>query len=44
MHVRRCLLDLGCAIVVVNAFVVLLCRDVTTAESKVKFGAGFYSC
>ena len=33
---RRCLLDLGCAIVVVNVFVVLLCRDLTTAESRVK--------
>ena len=35
MHVR-CLLGFECAIVVVNVFVLLLCRDVTTAESRVK--------
>ena len=33
---RRCLLDFGCAIVAVNVFVVLLCHDLTTAESRVK--------
>ena len=33
---RTCFLDFGCAIVVVNVFVVLLCRDLTTAESRVK--------
>ena len=27
MHVRRRLLDFGCAIAVVNAFVMLLCHD-----------------
>ena len=36
MHVRRCLLDFGFAIVVVNVFVVLMCPDLTTAESSVK--------
>ena len=33
MHVR-CLLDFGCTIIMLNAFVVLLCRDLTTAESR----------
>ena len=33
---KRCLHDFGCAIVVVNVFVVLLCCDLTTAESRVK--------
>ena len=27
MHVRRCLLDVRCAIVRLNVFFVLLCRD-----------------
>ena len=36
MNVRRCLLDFGCAFAVVNVFVVLLCRDLKTAESRVK--------
>ena len=40
MRVRRFLLDFGNAIVVVNVFVVLLCRYLTTSESRVKFGAG----
>ena len=36
MHVRRWLLDFGCAIVVVGVFGVLLCRDLITMESRVK--------
>ena len=28
--------DFGCAILVVNVFVVLLCRDLTTAKSRMK--------
>ena len=35
MHVRRWLFDYGCVIVAVNVFVVLLCRDFTTSESRV---------
>ena len=33
MHV---LLDFGCAVVVMSVLIVLLCRDLTTAESRVK--------
>ena len=36
MHVRKCLLDIACAIAVLNVFAVLLCLDLTTAESMVK--------
>ena len=36
VHVRRRLLDFGFDVVVVNVFDVLLCRDLTTAESSVK--------
>ena len=32
---RSCLLDIGCAIVVVNVSAVLLCYDLTTADSRV---------
>ena len=34
--VMRRLLDFGCAIVVVNAFVVLLGHDLTTTESRIQ--------
>ena len=40
MHVRRCLLDFGCVKFVVDVFVVLLCRDLTTSESRLKISAG----
>ena len=34
MHVRRWLLDLGCAIVVEDLFIVTMFRDLTTAKIK----------
>ena len=36
MHVRSWLLDFRCALVVASVFVVLLFRDLTTPESRVK--------
>ena len=35
LSMRRCFLDFECAIIVVNVFGVLLCRNLTTAESMV---------
>ena len=35
LSMRRCFLDFECSIIVVNVFVVLLCRNLTTAESMV---------
>ena len=40
MHVRKCLLDVRCAIVMVNVFVVLLCRDKQQPSQRRRFGAG----
>ena len=34
--IRRCFRDFGCAIGVVNVFVLLLCHNLTTAKSRVK--------
>ena len=36
MHMHSWLLDFGCVIVVASVFVVLLFRDLTTTESRVK--------
>ena len=35
INVRRMLLDFGCALVGRSVFVVLLCRDLTSSESRV---------
>ena len=36
MHVSSWLLDFGRALVVASVFLVFLCRDLTTAESRMK--------
>ena len=36
MYVRSWLLNFGCALVVASVFYVLLCRELTTTESRAK--------